>query len=759
MAHGLIGQPVKRLEDPRLLRGRARFVDDFSLPGMASMAILRSPLAHARITGIDLTAARAASGVIDAFCAADFDAPLPEIPVRLAAMPEFARFLQPPIAADKVRFVGEPVCVVVAADRYAAEDALALIAVDYAPLPVVAGPQDAAAGQSLVHEAAGENIAVRYDVCRGDVGAAFAQAAYRRTETFRTHRQAPSPMETRGLVADFDRDRDGFRLWGAAKITHYNRRALAEAFGLALGSVELIELDVGGGFGVRGELYPEDYLVVIASRRAGRPVKWIEDRREHLMATNQARDIVCELEIAADADGLILGLRAELTADIGAYVRTNGAVAPTRAAQFLPGPYAIDSYACTVIVAITNKTPTGTYRGPGRFEANFFRERMIDLMATDLGIDPAEIRRRNLLAPDALPYAIGELIPGDTGTAYADGDYPAVFERLLSAIDYPSWPERQGRIDARGRRHGLGLACFVESSAAGPPENARIIAHADGAIEVRVGSSAMGQGLATGMAQIAADALGIGIEAITVRHGTTSLLPDGSGTYHSRSTVMGGNAVVVAAAAFRARCQEIAALRLNTDAADLEYRDGKVGELDLAALAGFAAARGESLEADGKFDNAGISAWGFGAHAAHVAVDVDTGEVTVEAYYVVEELGRVLNPLLAEGQTIGAVVQGLGGALLDRLVHDRDGQLLTASLADYLMPISTTVPRITSIAAETHPADSNPLGFKGAGEGGLVAVGGAIGNAIAQALAELGVQPMQMPVSPSEIEDMLSRRS
>ena len=759
MAHGLIGQPVKRLEDPRLLRGRARFVDDFSLPGMASMAILRSPLAHARITGIDLTAARAASGVIDAFCAADCDAPLPEIPVRLAAMPEFARFLQPPIAADKVRFVGEPVCVVVAADRYAAEDALALIAVDYAPLPVVAGPQDAAAGQSLVHEAAGENIAVRYDVGRGDVGAAFAQAAYRRTETFRTHRQAPSPMETRGLVADFDRDRDGFRLWGAAKITHYNRRALAEAFGLALGSVELIELDVGGGFGVRGELYPEDYLVVIASRRAGRPVKWIEDRREHLMATNQARDIVCELEIAADADGLILGLRAELTADIGAYVRTNGAVAPTRAAQFLPGPYAIDSYACTVIVAITNKTPTGTYRGPGRFEANFFRERMIDLMATDLGIDPAEIRRRNLLAPDALPYAIGELIPGDTGTAYADGDYPAVFERLLSAIDYPSWPERQGRIDARGRRHGLGLACFVESSAAGPPENARIIAHADGAIEVRVGSSAMGQGLATGMAQIAADALGIGIEAITVRHGTTSLLPDGSGTYHSRSTVMGGNAVAVTAAAFRARCQEIAALRLNTDAADLEYRDGKVGELDLAALAGFAAARGESLEADGKFDNAGISAWGFGAHAAHVAVDVDTGEVTVEAYYVVEELGRVLNPLLAEGQTIGAVVQGLGGALLDRLVHDRDGQLLTASLADYLMPISTTVPRITSIAVETHPADSNPLGFKGAGEGGLVAVGGAIGNAIAQALAELGVQPMQMPVSPSEIEDMLSRRS
>ena len=759
MADSMIGRPVKRLEDPRLLRGRAVFVDDFRLPGMAAMAILRSPLAHARILGIDLTAARAAPGVIDAICATDMAAPIPKIPVRLASMPEFARFLQPPIAVEKVRFVGEPVAVVVAADRYAAEDALALIDVDYDPLPVIADAQASATGKVLVHEHAGENTAIRYEVGRGDIAAAFANAPYRRTETFRSHRQAPSPMETRGLVAQWDEDGGGFRLWGAAKTTYYNRRALADAFALDAERVELIELDVGGGFGVRGELYPEDYLVPIASRRAGRPVKWIEDRREHLMATNQARDLACELEIAADTDGRILGLRAGLTADIGAYVRTNGAVVPTRAGQFLPGPYAIDNYSCTVIVAITNKTPTGTYRGPGRFEANFFRERMIDLMAGDLGIDPAEIRLRNLLPPDALPYAIGELIPGDTATAYADGDYPMVFERLLGAIDYKSWPERQGRIDDRGRRHGLGLACFVESSAAGPPENARIIAHADGGIEVRVGSSAMGQGLETGMAQIAADALGVGIEAITVRHGTTSLLADGSGTYHSRSTVMGGNAIALAAEAFGARCVETAALRLNTDAGDLEYRDGAAGGLDLATLAGFAASRGETLEADGRFDNAGQSAWGFGAHAAHVSVDAATGEVSVEAYCVVEELGRVLNPLLAEGQTIGAVVQGLGGSLFDRVIHDGEGQLMTATLADYLMPISTTVPRITSIALETHPAESNPLGFKGAGEGGLVAVGGAIGNAIAHALAEFGVQPLEAPLAPAALQDLLNGRS
>ncbi len=758
MPDGVIGRPIKRLEDPRLLRGRACFVDDFHLPGMAAMAILRSPLAHARIVAIDLAAARTAPGVLDVFCAADLDRPIPEIPVRLAAMPEFARFLQPPVAVEKVRFVGEPVAVVVATDFYAAEDALSQIDVAYAPLPVIAGPEDAAAAPSLVHERAGENFAIRYRVGRGDADAAFASAPYRRAATFRTHRQAPSPMETRGLVADFKPDGGELRLWGAAKIVHYNRGVLAEAFGLAREAVELIELDVGGGFGARGELYPEDYLVPIASRRTGRPVKWIEDRREHLMATNQARDIECTLEIAADAQGRFLALRGALTADIGAYVRTNGAVAPTRAGQFLPGPYAIDNVAISVDVAITNKTPTGTYRGPGRFEANFFRERMIDLVAGDLGIDPAEIRRRNLLAPEALPYAIGELIPGDIGTAYADGDYAAVFAEMLRAAGYDSWPQRQGAIDARGRRRGLGIACFVESSAAGPPETARIIAHEDGGIEVRVGSSALGQGLATAMAQIAADGLGVGVEAITVRYGATSLLPDGGGTYHSRSTVMGGNAVAMAAAAFRARCAEIAALRLNTDPQDLDYRDGAIGGLDIAALAGFAASLGQSLEADGRFDNAGQSAWSFGAHAAHVAVDVETGEVAVEGYWVVEELGRVVNPLLAEGQTIGAVVQGLGGALLDRVVHDGEGQLVTGSLADYLMPISTTAPRIASIALQTHPADSNPLGFKGAGEGGLVAVAGAVGNAVAHALGALGVQPRETPISPEALQAMIKGR-
>ncbi len=741
----MIGDPVKRLEDPRLLRGRGAFIDDCRLPGMVSMAVLRSPLAHARIDAVDLSAVREAAGVLDAFSAADLDTPLPEIPVRLAAMPEFAAFLQPPLARDRVRFVGEPVAVVAAVDRYRAEDALSLADVRYRPLPVSATPEDAA----------GANMVVRYEVGRGDTAPVFAEAAYRRREVFRTHRQAPSPLETRGLVAAFD-GAGGLRLWGAAKVTHYNRGVLAAAFGLPPDRVELIEVDVGGGFGVRGELYPEDYLVPLASRRTGRPVKWIEDRREHMAAANQARGLVCELEIAADAAGRILGLRGDLVADIGAYMRTNGAVAPTRAGQFLPGPYRIDNYTCRVAVALTNKTPTGTYRGPGRFEANFFRERMIDLMAGDLGIDPAEIRLANLLPPESLPWPIGELIPGDRDTAYAEGDYPAVLQELLRAVDYPSWRRRPSRADAVGRRHGLGIACFVESSAAGPPEHARISADGDGRIEVRVGSSALGQGLETGMAQIAAAALEIPIETVIVRHGTTSLLPEGSGTYHSRATVMGGGAVVRAAEAFRARCRAVAALRLNADPAMLSYRGGKAGGLGIAALARFAAARGEALEAAGRFDNGGRPAWGFGAHAAHVAVDPETGEVSVEGYWVVEELGRVVNPPLAEGQTLGGVVQGIGGALLDRVVHDREGQLLTGSLADYPMPVAAGLPRIATTALETHPA-ANPLGVKGAGEGGLVAAGGAVGNAVAHALAGSGVQPMETPVSPDGLAGALHR--
>ena len=755
MAERMIGRALSRREDGRLLRGTGRFVDDFTLPGTAHMAILRSPFAHARIRSVDLAAARAAPGVIDAFRGADLDRPLPQIPFRLAGLSGFDRFLQQPIATDKVRFAGEPVAVIVASDRYLAEDALAAIEVDYEPLRPVADPETAAQSDTLVHDDAGDNVAIRYTVGRGDADAAFAAAPYRRSERFRTHRQTALPLETRGLVADF-RDGETFRLWGAAKVTHFNKRVLARAFGLPEPAVELIQLDVGGGFGVRGELYPEDYLAPIASRRAGCPVKWIEDRQEHLLATNHSRDIACTLEIAARRDGTILALRGRVLGDLGAYARTNGGIVPVRTVQFLPGPYRIPDYRCDAEIVVTNRTPTATYRGPGRFEANYFRERLIDLMAADLGLDPAEVRLANLLGPDELPCDIGELVPGDTGTAYSDADYPAGLRRLLDEAGYEEWRGRQGETGADGRRHGLGIACFVESSAAGPPEHAQIGADESGRIEVRVGSSSFGQGVETGMTQIAADALGVAPDAIDVRHGTTSLLPDGSGSYHSRSTVMAGNAVAEAAAAFRERCVALAALRWNAEPESLAWRDGGVEREDgetigIGALAAFARSRGESLEAAARFDNRGKVAWSSGAHAARVAVDVETGEVAVLGYHVVEELGRVLNPMLAEGQAVGAAVQGIGGALFDRIRHDGDGQLLTANLADYLVPASAGIPRIEMVKLETHPADSNPLGFKGAGEGGVIAVGAAIANAIAHALGKSGEGPTELPASPGDV--------
>ena len=764
--YNYIGMPVPRIEDARLLKGEGRFVDDITLPDMAEMAILRSPHAHAWIKAVDLSAARSMPGVIDAFAAPDIGPNMPRIPLRLAPFKGFERFLQAPLADHKVRYVGEPVAVVVAGDRYVAEDALQRISVAYDPLPAVTDVEQAASGEVLIHDAAGENMATRYHVARGDIDAAFSKAAYRRRERFTTNRHAACPLETRGLIGEFARDDGMLRLWGATKVTFYNRRHLAAAFGLPESAVELIEPDIGGGFGARGELYPEDYLVPMASRRAGRPVKWIEDRRENLMACNHSRELVCELEIAATADGRILGLRATVQGDMGAYIRTNGGVVPAKAAQFLPGPYRVPAFACEVQALITNKTPVGTYRGPGRFEANFCRERLIDMMADDLAIDPADIRLRNLIEPAELPYRIGELVPGDTDATLDAGDYPSALRRLLREVDYASWKGRQGAA-RDGRLRGLGLACFVESSAGGPPETARVTVGPGGGIEVRTGASSLGQGVETGLAQICAELLGVPMAGISVLHGSTDLLPSGGGTFNGRNTVMAGNAVRIATENLRRRCIELAALRWNVAAEALDYGGGAVrriadpdaGSLSLAELAAFAASRqdgdGPALAADGVYDNQGKVSFSYGAHAAIVAVDPATGGVEVERYVLTEDIGRALNPALVHGQVVGGLVQGLGGALLDHMVYDSDGQLLTASLADYLVPTSAELPEITAIMLEDYPSKLNPMGFKGAGEGGIVAVAGAVANAVAHALSQTGIKITGLPLSPEYLRSLL----
>ena len=757
MSRSYIGKPVTRLEDQRLLTGTGQYIDDVKLPGMATMAILRSPYAHGRIRSIDLEAARDLDGVIDAFCAADLDPDLPVIPLRLAPFAGFERFLQKPIAVDKVRYVGEPVAVVIADDRYIAEDALELIEIDVETLPAIVTVDQAVAGETLIHDVAGENMGTQYMVSRGDTGAAFDGAAYTRRERFVTNRHGAVPMETRGLIAEFHPDGARLQLRGATKVNFFNRRHLAEAFGLPETSVELIETDVGGGFGARGELYPEDYLVPIASRRTGRPVKWIEDRRENLTATNHSRDIVCDLEIAATAEGEILGMRATVQGDMGAYIRTNGGVIPSKAAQFLPGPYRIPAFACDVQFLITNKTPVGTFRGPGRFEANFCRERMLDLMADDLGIDPADLRRRNLMTPDELPYRIGELVPGDPDATFDKGNYPAALDRLLTECGYADW--RADTDTADGKARALGIACFIESSAAGPPESAGITVSSDGGVEIRTGASSVGQGTETGLAQICAEYLDIDIDRINVLHGSTTLVETGGGTFHSRNTVMAGNATRIAAERLKERAAELSALRWNCDAEGLTYEDGAVQRdserLSLAELAAFAESRGETLGADALFDNEKQMSYSYGAHAAEVAVDVATGVVDVERYWLTEEIGRALNPAMVQGQASGGVVQGLGGTFLDHFVYDDDGQLLTGSFADYLLPTTSELPEITAIALENSPSEFNPMGFKGAGEGGIVAVAAAVGNAVARALKPYGVSINELPLSPDRLRKAL----
>ena len=757
MTRSYIGKPVTRLEDRRLLTGAGSYIDDVKLPGISTMAILRSPYAHARIRSIELESARAMEGVIDAFCAADLDAQLPVIPLRLAPFDGFERFLQRPIAVDKVRYVGEPVAVVIAEDRYVAEDALELIEVEFDQLPTITTIEQAAAGNTLIHEAAGENMGTRYTVARGNANTAFDDAAYTRRERFVTNRHGAVPMETRGLIAEFDPEAPLLRLHGATKVNFFNRHHLAAAFDLPETSVELIETDVGGGFGARGELYPEDYLVPIASRRTGRPIKWIEDRRENLTATNHSRDIVCELEIAATAEGEILGMRATVQGDMGAYIRTNGGVVPSKAAQFLPGPYRVPSFSCDVQFLVTNKTPVGTFRGPGRFEANFCRERMLDMMADDLGIEPAELRRRNLMTPRDLPYRIGELVPGDPDATLDRGNYPAALEHLLNECGYADW--NPGAETDDGRVRGMGIACFIESSAAGPPESARITVFSNGGVEIRTGASSVGQGTETGLAQICAEFLDIDMNRIDVLHGSTTLVEIGGGTFHSRNTVMAGNATRTAAEALKDRATELAALRWNCDARDLSYDDGAVhrdsDRLTLQELAAFAETRGETLSADALFDNEKKMSYSYGAHAAQIAIDIATGVVEVERYWLTEEIGRALNPAMVQGQAVGGVIQGLGGTFLDHFVYDEDGQLLTGSFADYLLPTTSELPDITAIALENSPSEFNPMGFKGAGEGGIVAVAGAVGNAVAQALKPYGVSINELPLTPDRLRKLL----
>jgi aerobic carbon-monoxide dehydrogenase large subunit len=749
----LVGSPVERLEDPRFLRGRGEYVGDLARENLLHAAILRSVIAHGRIRAIDTSAALTRPDVHAVITAAEIVPRVPTIPLRQESAPEFIPYQQPVIACEKVRYVGEPIAMVLAQSAAAAEDALDAIAVDIESLPAIVDGTSARNEDVLLFEKAGSNRALMLTGTRGDADAAFKSAAYLRRERFTVQRHGAVPMEPRGLLAEWHAAPGRITIYGAAKVAFYNRRALAKQMGLAESAIRMVENDVGGGFGARGEFYPEDFLIPFAARFTGRPVKWIEDRREHLTATNHAREAECELEIACDRDGTILGLRGHAYTDQGAYIRTNGPTAARNIAQMLSGPYRIPNVRIDVSLLMTNKTPAGTYRGPGRFEADFFRERLFDIAASELGIDRVAFRRRNLIAEADMPYPMLTVSPLSIESETDSGDYRITLDRCLAEIGWTGKAPLQGKL-IDGRYRGTAVGCYLEGGASGPKESARLVLEGDATISVYVGSSSIGQGLETVCAQIAADALELPLDSIKgVFHGSTDCVADGYGSYSSRAVVMGGNAIVMAAEKLRGAVRAAAAERLGCAAKNIAFDGGSVlapkgRSLPLGSFAGLSA---EATYASNH------RTYSYGAHAAHVAVDAKTGHVEILEYVAVEDVGRIINPLTLHGQATGAIVQGLGGAFLEHFIYDEGGQLLTGSFMDYLLPGASDFPNIHVVALEEKPSPNNPLGAKGAGEGGIIPVAGVVANAVAAALAPLGVQPNALPLSPPRLWEMIQQ--
>ena len=745
-----IGAPIKRVEDLRFLRGRGEYVADLARAEMLHAAILRSPAAHARIRAIDPTPALAIGGVHALITAAEIGA-VPRIPLRLQASPATEPFCQPVIARDRVRYVGEPIAVVLAESAALAEDGVEAIALEVEELPIVADRYISQRQETLLFEGAGTNLAMQFTAIRGDADAAFRDAEYTRRAHLTVQRHTALPLEPRGLLAKWDPAAGRLTVMGAAKVPFFNRRTVAQMMGLPESAVDLIENDVGGGFGARGEFYPEDFLIPFAARYAGRPVMWIEGRREHLIAINHARQMDCEVEIACKRDGTILGLRGDVFVDLGAYVRTNGLIAPRNVVQLFSGPYRIPNIRLSSSALVTNKTPAGTYRAPGRYEGSFFCERLIELAAKDLGIDSIEMRRRNLVADAEMPYRLARVEPSELSpeTECDSGDYAYVLNRCLAEFGWEEKRKLQGRL-IDDRYHGVAVVCFIEGGGVGPKENARLELERDGTVTVYVGSAAVGQGLETIIAQIAADSLGLTIDKVRVQHGSTTYLDDGYGSFASRSTVLGGSAVFEGAAVLLGKIHAAAARRLGCRADEIEITGGaaRIRDGRSVALAELAA---DGLKADASFANDQRLTYAYGTAAAHVAVDPETGRVELVDYLVVEDVGRIVNPLTLHGQVIGATVQGLGGAFMEDLVYDANGQLLVGSLADYSIPIASDFPRIRAISLEHRPSPTNPLGVKGAGEGGIIPVGGLMANAIAGALSSLGAEPNELPLSPPRV--------
>lgn len=771
MAGRVFGQDVQRIEDPRLLTGRGRYVDDIHLPGMLQAAFLRSSHAHALIKSIDPRRALALEGVHAVWRLADFGPayaakPMPlTIPHPMLKQP----ITQYPLATDEVCYVGEPIAIVIADDRYIAEDAVGMIEVDYEPLPAVADCLAASApGAPRVHKNSPDNLVGRLRANFGAVESAFATAPHVFKETNRQHRGGPHSMETRGVIASYDGMDDLLTAWISTQSPYNTRRFLGFYLGRDEHRIRVVAPDVGGGFGPKAAFYPEDIVVSLAALKLGRPVKWIEDRREHFLATTQQRDSIWQMEVAADKDGKLLGVRGHVTLDNGAYVPYGLLLAITSIAP-LPGPYALPALDVTIDTVFTNAMSTSPVRGAGRPYAAYTLERLMDRVARELKLDRAEVRRRNFVRPDQFPYPTGMKARDGSPVTYDSGDYGAALDKALALGDYRGFPERQAAARGQGRWLGIGVASCNEDTGMGPYEGATVRVTRDGKILVETGAAAQGQGLHTILAQVAAEALGVDIAEVTVSSGDTANFPLGVGTVGSRVAVNAGSSAHLAAMEVRAKALKLAAATLEVAEQDLVIENGVVHpvgvpdmKVSLAELAsklisvlampvpkGFA----PGLEATSYY-TATQPTYANGSQVIEVEVDIETGGVELLRYSVAHDCGTLINPGLVDGQILGGIVHGIGNAIFERMIYDEGGQPLTTNYGEYLLPLATEVPRIAIAHLET-PSPLNPLGIKGAGEGGTIPAAAGIISAIEHALEPLGVRLTDHPIDPQRLLELI----
>jgi carbon-monoxide dehydrogenase large subunit len=784
MANKYVGQRVKRTEDPRMIKGLAHYVDDVRLPDTLHVAIVRSVYAHARINDVDTSEALKAPGVVAVYTGKDVAQKVGPVPCA-SALPGLKVPDYRVLATDKALFVGHPIAAVVATDRYAASDAVDLVAVDYEELPAIVDVEAAAKGGPVIHEKFGDNIAYRFTSGEGDIETALKSADKVISQRMVHQRLAPMAMEPRGVLARYFPGEEELTIWSSTQIPHLMRTQVALMIGISENKLRVITPEVGGGFGSKLNVYAEEALLGWISMQLGKPAKWIETRRENVQATIHGRGQVGYLEIGCKNDGTLTGLRYNVFADLGAYLQLLTPAIPTLTGLMLSGAYKIPAIQINVTSVFTNKMATDAYRGAGRPEATYVVERALDLVAAELNMDPLEVRRKNFPAPSEFPFHVA------TGLDYDSGDYEAAMDKAMALSGYQGLRAEQKEARDQGRLVGIGVSSYVEICAMGPSqampaggwESATVRIEPTCKVTVMTGASPHGQGQETSFAQIAADEIGVNMNDVTVIHGDTSIVQYGIGTFGSRATAVGGTAVLIAIQKLMEKATKIAAHMMQTDPAKIEFREGRFHALAAQA----AATAGSSVGGDGKSvsiqevalaahvakeippdSEPGLSAtyffepknftFPFGTHICMVEVDRETGETKFLKYVAVDDCGKVINPLLVDGQIHGGIVQSIGQALYEEVVYDEQGQLVTGELMDYALPKASQVPWLELDRTET-PSPVNPLGVKGVGEAGTIGATPAIVNAIVDALSPFGVKHIDMPARPEAVWKLIDNNS